>query len=385
MELFKANNQWSTRPADERFGSLQEMYDACKHYADTARVARTPYSELRVEAENNEVQITGKTGQFARLTHWSFGQLAQLIGAPAGYLRDLPATLAVQNLNYGLKHRLDDKGDGTAQMLFHQNGSLLLRAVTSEVYQRIWNWEIAKRLISLQEAGWRVPPARPAKEGQAGARPATQEDILDVQMTGLGVKVGDIIAPAGLYASDHDMFAFLINETNRINDGTDQGLGRGFFVENSEVGDSAFKLATFLYRFVCGNHIVWGAKNVREISVRHVGRANSEAWARMAIMVRNYAESSASDVEAQIARARRFEIAAKKEDVLDKLFGLKIGTRKILEASYAKAEENVDIDGSPRTAWGFAQGMTRVSQESEYADKRVDMDKAAGKVIEIAF
>ena len=35
-------------------------------------------------------------------THWSFGQLASLVGAPAAYLRQLPAPLAGINLQYGL-------------------------------------------------------------------------------------------------------------------------------------------------------------------------------------------------------------------------------------------------------------------------------------------
>lgn len=385
MDLFKANNQWSTRPADERFGSIPEMYAACRHYADNARVARTPYAELRVESDNNEIQLAGKSGQFAKLTHWAFGQMAQLVAAPAGYLRSLPATLAAQNLNWGLKNRTAEQNSGTAQLLFHSNGSLLLRAVTSPIYKRIWNWEIAQRLHDLQGSGWKVPPARPALPDQPGTRPATEQDVLRLRESGLSIKVGDPIAPAGLYASDHDMFAFMVNEENRIEDGTDQGLGRGFFVENSEVGDSAFRLTTFLYRFICGNHIVWGAKDVREISIRHVGDANGIAWNKLALMVRRYAESSASDLEAKIAAARRYEIAAKKEDVIDRLFGLKIGTRKVLEAAYETAEKHSDTDGSPRSAWGFAQGMTRVSQESAYADKRVEIDRSAAKVLEIVF
>jgi hypothetical protein len=181
------------------------------------------------------------------------------------------------------------------------------------------------------------------------------------------------------------MFAFLVNEKYRINDGTDQGLCRGFFVENSEVGDGAFNLWTFLYRGVCGNHIVWGAKNLQKISVRHVGSANAIAWNKLAVMVQRYADGSASELEAQISIARRFEIAAKKEDLLDLLFNQKIGTRKLLEAAYNKAEEHSEVDGSPRSAWGFAQGMTRISQESEYTDKRVEIDRAAAKVIQIAF
>jgi len=35
-------------------------------------------------------------------THWSFGQLASQVGAPAAYLRQLPAALAGINLQYGL-------------------------------------------------------------------------------------------------------------------------------------------------------------------------------------------------------------------------------------------------------------------------------------------
>ena len=384
MELFKASNQWKERPADERFGNVQEMYDACKGYADSAVEAPAKYDDLRVESDNGEIKLVGKENKPALLTNWAFGQLSQLVQAPAGYLRELPGTLAAQNLNYGLKHsRLMMSND--ASLLFHQNGSLLCRAITSTQYKRIWNWEIVKRLLALESQGWRVPPARPAHLGQAGSRPATEADVLNAQMSGIGIHVGDMIAPAGLYASDHDMFAFLVNEKYAVNDGTDQGMARGFFAENSEVGGGCFRLTTFLYRWVCGNHIVWGAEKVREISLVHRGNANKICWDLMDLQVRKYAEGSVSDLEAKISTARRFQIAMKKEDVLDRLFGLKIGGRKILEQSYAMAEENESVDGAPNTAWGFAQGMTRLSQKSIYADKRVEMDRAAGKVLQIAF
>ena len=37
-----------------------------------------------------------------RLSRYSFGQLASQVGAPAAYLRQLPAALAGINLQYGL-------------------------------------------------------------------------------------------------------------------------------------------------------------------------------------------------------------------------------------------------------------------------------------------
>jgi len=387
MELFKASRQWAERPNDERFWTLGEMYEACKAYAESAVQAKVPYSDIRVEADGNDVLLSGRTGQRAELTHWAFGQLSSLIGAPASYLRNLPATLAVQNLNHGLKMRAeDDKDHRDAQLLFHRNGGLLLRAMTSDLYKLIWNWKVIQRLRDLETDGWRIPPARVAPNiGGLVCRPATEKDVLEVKAQGgLAIEVGDMICPSGLYASDHDMFAFMINEKNRIDDGTDLGLSRGFFVENSEVGDASFKLTTFLYRFVCGNHIVWDASNVKEVRLRHVGTADF-ASGRVIANFRKYADDSASGLEAQIAKARRVEIAGSMEEVVDRLFSLRISSRKVLEQSYAVAERHVDIDGSPRSPWGFAQGMTRYSQTLPYADQRSEIDRAAGKVLQIAF
>ena len=41
-------------------------------------------------------------------THWSFGQLSSLVGAPAAYLRQLPAPLEGINMQFGLtNHRAE--------------------------------------------------------------------------------------------------------------------------------------------------------------------------------------------------------------------------------------------------------------------------------------
>jgi hypothetical protein len=57
-------------------------------------------------------------------THWSFGQFASLIGAPASYLRQLPAPLAGINLQHGLlTHRAEQ-----VKTLEVENGRVELRA-----------------------------------------------------------------------------------------------------------------------------------------------------------------------------------------------------------------------------------------------------------------
>jgi len=234
--------------------------------------------------------------------------------------------------------------------------------------------------------GWRVPPARPARADQPGARPATEADVLEDRGFGLSISVGDLIAPAGLYASDHDMFVFLVNERFRIKDGSDQGLSRGFFVENSEVGACAFKLTTFLYRHVCGNHIVWDVANVRKVRVVHVGdKAIAKSWRELETTVTDYAESSAHEQEAQIAKAQTYRLGDGKEDVVEKLFKLHITSRKNIEAAYNSTSSLDCEDGDPRTPWGISNGLTRLSQSARYADERADLHRAAGRVLQVAF
>lgn len=85
--------------------------------------------------------------------------------------------------------------------------------------------------------------------------------------------------------------------------------------------------------------------------------------------------------------AKRCLLGDTKEEVLDRLFGARVLPRKSLEAAYDYAIEEADTHsaGSPKTAWGFAQGLTRLSQDSPFADKRAEIDRAAGKVLEMAF
>jgi hypothetical protein len=386
MELFKANRQWSTRPADQRFESLTDLYNVTKHYAEQARETNVPWSTMRAEAIEGDVQLVGRTGVPAKLTHWAFGQMCARVDAPASYLRDLPATLAVQNLNHGLATRGKESNDNAA-LMFHSNGSLLLRSVTSERYSRIWNYELAARLLDLEKMGWE--PARPDMHWGAdtvgkciacngiGRDNTTDHDACQF-CNGTGREY-----PA-LYASDHDMFAFVRNKSAIVREpGNPDGLQRGVIVENSEVGASSLKMTRFLYREMCGNHIIWGASNVIEISLRHIGDVR-ERFYKYAAQIRKYAESSASDEEAQISSAKTKILAKTKDEVLDLLFGKRLNiSRKTLEAGYDAVKP--DQDGDPNSAWGIVQGLTRHSQTLGYADARTAVDRAAGKILQIAF
>lgn len=368
MELFQAHSQWSTRPNDERFHSLTALYSACKAYAAAAAEKIAYVDALRTEAIGEDVAVIGKGNVPAALTHWAFGQLSARVGAPANYLRALPPTLACQNLNHGLAQLKEDDTEKRVNLLLHfptgtgtTETNLLLRAFTSDKYARIWNWEVAERLLSLESAGWR--PARP-----------TFNRLRDDE-------------PPALYASDHDMFAFLMADNVYLPQpvpdvSTLPPLYRGVIVENSEVGASALKLTRFLFNAMCGNHIIWGASDVLEISVRHVGDARSR-WGSYQYALRKYLESGTGEDADVISRARTRTIADTKEQVLDRLFGMRALnlSRKTLTSGYEAVVP--EQDGDAHTVWGMVQGLTRYSQSIPYADQRVSVDKAAGKMLDM--
>lgn len=186
------------------------------------------------------------------------------------------------------------------------------------------------------------------------------------------------------------MFAFMVDNDRRIFEkGPGGGLSRGFFAYNSEVGARRFGLMTFLYEYVCGNHRVWGASNLEEVAVIHIGKNQAaKAFDLMRVELKKYAESSAADDEAKVQAARSFQIGANKDEVLDAVFKLKIGglTRANVTKAYDLVDgERSDWYGSPRTAWGLAGGITEIARDLPNGDARFALDTAATKVMEMAF
>lgn len=393
--LYQASNQWSSRPADERFWDLSEMYAKTRQSAAESVVEEIPMADVQfrwndagvmaeIPAYTEAAQIAyDKYGnRNARFTHYAFGQMCRSVEAPPDYLRSLPPSTAVECLRHGHRRAVSN-GSGDRQFLFQANGSMTVRAQTSGRYERIWNHEIVQRLRDFQAHGWRVPPARPAGVDDERTRIATAEDVIDFgEASALNVKVGDLIGPAGLYASDHDMFAFMVDPEVVIDDGSSpHGLRRGFMVRQSEVGDCSLWTTEFLFNTVCGNHIIWGVSKIRDTRLRHVGDI-SDRWTAVVSEVSRLRDASGAEQEAEIRRARTIKLGDTKENVLDFLFGHRLLSRKVAEQSYELAEQHADVHGDPRTAWGIAQGLTRLSQDTAYADKRAFLDTAAGRILD---
>lgn len=357
MTLTQANREWANRPADERMPSLEAMHAAALAQRTAAVEKQTEFANLRVKSDNDQLYLEGKSGIACRLMNYAFTQLCGRVGAPAEYLSELPATLAANNLNHGLAKRIENVANSAlANILFHKNGEWLVRSVMTERYDRFWNCELTERLLDRQRDGWE--PARP--------------DIGDANET-------------ALYVGDRNMFAFLRLRENYIEQpfkNLDKPIYKGFICWNSEVGDRTLGAMSFLYNGMCCNHLIWGAQNVFEVNIKHVGDTRQK-FALFAAKLREYARASMSDDSATIKRAASKLIASTKEDVLDTLFGkrsLKL-TRTALDTGYDAVKQ--DEDGDPRTVWGIVQGLTRYSQTIPYADQRTEIDKNAGRILEM--
>ncbi|MBM3496886.1 MAG: DUF932 domain-containing protein, partial [Armatimonadetes bacterium] len=272
--LNQASRQWAKRPADESYLSLQSLHEAVeKRTAATVSASDIRFTDLSIAPRDEDLVLVSSRGAEATFNNWSFSQFCSRVGAPTDFMRQLPADLASKCLNYRIVHPEND--GGAANMLFHKNGHLTLRAFTGTSYSRIWDMDITSRLLRLPEQ-WQPAPETTLPNGGKCR---------------------------GLYASDHDIFVFLVDNNRRVFESLPGGgLSRGFMVANSEVGDKAFWMLTFLYSHICANHNVWGVQDINELRIRHVGDANDRAFERLGIVMRRYANASASEDETRIKR-----------------------------------------------------------------------------------
>ena len=158
----RVSSEWFSRPADERYLSLSDLYAAVRGRTERSRTRTVESAAIRVEASRDDAErlalmLPGSDAPIAP-THWSFGQLASLVGAPAAYLRQLPAPLAGINLQYGLtSHRAEQ-----VKTLEIEDGRVELRAVTGPDYGRIFDHELVAAVQRIAGNGtgdtrWKVP------------------------------------------------------------------------------------------------------------------------------------------------------------------------------------------------------------------------------------
>lgn len=348
--LYEAHSQWASRPPDQRFPDLNALYNFTNKRRLASSDRNVPLRALKVVVSDSEgLSVNSEIPQSA-LTHWSFSQICSQTRTPAGYLRGLPAELARECL----QHSIQGAG-GNCKLLLaddtQESGHRFLSAVTGPAYGRIWDADVVDNLMSAVDGtAWHVPPGRPAFGSDF----------------------------SGLYASDRDMFAFLVNDEKPIEVGNAR-LGRGFFLWNSEVGSATFGLTTFLYNYVCGNHIVWDAEDVQDLRIIHRKWAPERFSEQAMPMLNRFVESrgNIASITDTVASAMKTPIGQTLEEAQKWFKSMPFSQREIAGAWSTGLQEGEDVT----KLWGILQGFTAEARQYAHVDARVNLESRAGQLL----
>ena len=367
----RVSSEWFSRPDDERYLNLTELYDTVRRRAERAHARTVESRAVRVEASRDDAErlsliVPGRDEPISP-THWSFGQLCSLVSAPASYMRQLPAPLAGINLQHGLlSHRAE-----LVKTLEADDGRIELRAVTGPDYGRIWDHELVAAVMKIAGNGtgdtrWKVP-------GVLDWATMMHNPFVDVTKD-----------TTTLYASDRDVFLFLVDDTHpieagRLPNGEPDLYFRGFYAWNSEVGSKTLGIASFYLRAVCQNRNLWGVEGFEEISIRHSKFAAQRFAHEAAPALTSFANSSPAPFVAGIKAARERVVARTDEDresFLRKRGFSKPETTKIIETV-------LDEEGrKPESIFDFVQGITALARSKTNQDTRLDLEGKAKKLLD---
>ena len=366
----RVSSEWFSRPDDERYLSLTALHGAVRARADRATARTVETRTLRVEASRDSAErlaliVPGRDAPVAP-TNWSFGQMCSLVGVPASYLRQLPAPLAGINLQHGLlSHRAE-----LVKTLEAEDGRIELRAVTGPDYGRIWDHELVAAVMRIAGDGvsdtrWKVP-------GTLDWGSMTHNPFVAVTTD-----------TTTLYASDRDVFLFLVDDTHpieagRLPNGDPDLYFRGFYCWNSEVGSKTLGIASFFLRAVCMNRNIWGAQDFQEITIRHSKFAAHRFAHQAAPALERFANSSPMPFVAGIRAAREQIVAHKDEDretFLRRHGFSKPETEKIIATV-------LDEEGRPpESVFDFVQGITALARFRPHQDSRLELEGKAAKLL----
>lgn len=369
--------QWIARPADQRFLDLRSLREKTLERANASVENRVNSSALELIAPDPKTQSdihrlsAGLPGGVERdFTHWSFGQTARLAKAPAGYLRTMPSAIVRDALSYSLRF-----SRGVEEIKTYFTDTELL-AVTGPDYGRVYDHEVVEAVQQIAgngtgDARWKIP-------GEMDWRTMIYDPNSPVT-----------VDSTTLFASDRDVFMFLVDDQNPIEVGKvlNKTTGamepdlmfRGFYVTNSEVGSGSLKLAAFYLRAICCNRLMWGVEGFQELSIRHTSGAPDRFLMEATPALKSFADGSEKRLLDGVAKAKAAQVASNEEDALQFLKKRDFSAKKSFEILEAVERE----EGYPaRSVWDIAQGITAVARNELNTDTRMDMEIRARKMLD---
>jgi len=365
MNILKASHQWATRPADQRFTTLASLREAVHGRRVRSRSTDIDLDKIEttVDAATGKL-IVNHTINPAEPSHWALRQFAGLLKAPGAYLSTLPPHLVSDCLNHGIKSQ--PREAVKFMVTAADGGPDTLQAVTSPTYGRIWDADVVDAVQRINDrTGGRFynPKAYAHKGAPNGFK------TIDTSRT----------EPAGLYASDRDVFMFMIDGGSLLDAGPRAQLNRGFIVWNSEVGARTCGLMTFMFNVCCGNNIIFGAQDVNQVLIRHSKGAPTRFDNDSTPALLSFVNRKAGDDEAMIRRAVIWRLPTD-EDKFDSFIAPFKFTRGEIDNArkMAKLEE-----GQCETLWDLIQGFTAYARGFDYMDARIDLERRGSALLKV--
>jgi len=368
----EVSRQWVSRNADERFLDLNSLRDHCARRKDSAiegvyanRHLEMVAPEVKEKADTHRFSVGLPGGAEVGPTHWAFGQLCGLAGAPGGYMRTLPSQLVADNLTWGMRHVRD------VEQVKAYSFDDMLHAVTGPTYGRIYDADVVEAVQQIAGNGtgderWKAPGVMDWRD---------QVYDPDAPIT---------IDSTTFYASDRDVFMFLVDDRNpieigRLPSGEPDYIFRGFYISNSEVGNGALHLAAFYLRGVCCNRLLWGVEGFQELSIRHSKYAPDRFIESARPALSSFAEGSVQNLLDGVEKARTAKVASDDEEAFAFL------NNRGFTKSRAKAVlETVEREEGrkARSIWDFAQGITAEARDTANTDERLELELSAKRLLD---
>jgi len=300
-------------------------------------------------------KIPGRENRLIPLRAHAFGQLCSRLGAPAKYIRALPAKLQIACINYAMQNGDDNAGN-------------LVRLANGE----------ARALLSQGDRGYAVLDNGMVLETLEKALVA-HGMLGDVRVRSIAVGRTCSIR---MTFPEHGM---VIQNPTKIGDVVEVGLD----LLNGEIGNRSVSVTPMTYRLVCLNGMR-SADRDTATRLRHVGDP--------ARLVEAFQDAVPAALAAGNGLAEKMQVSVDRliDDVLGEFdglraFGLSMGeSRDVARDVMAERQVALPTDTSEWTnavegigdvsAYDVLNGITHVAQGKD-VDRRIDMEEAASRYL----
>ncbi|TWT44365.1 hypothetical protein RAS1_07790 [Phycisphaerae bacterium RAS1] len=334
--LTRASDELFRRGPDERFDSLQSLYDHCYATRTNSIDRWHPPQSIQPAPGGGRFRVTvGNDGEFS-LNDWSFGQFCRLAGVSKETVNRVSAGTAAQIFRETMP-----SGDKPLQLLTQDDA---IRSIHGTAYTRLHNVDL---LNVVREFATDFQPPQTACNGGTG-----------------------------LYCGEQDMFVFLIDPLGWA-DINGEAFAPGFFLWNSEVGKRSVGMQTFWFQAVCQNHIVWDAVEVIDFSRKHTANVH-ECLGEVRRLIASLVEKRDQRRDGfvmTITRAMETTLGSDADEVM------KLLAKQGIPRSVAKDALELARANGRFTVFSVVDALTRLAGKIRNAGERTEADERAGALL----